>query len=127
MTDTNTTPAQIEARRRLRERADHLTQALAAAGIRPDDSRLMANEESGLGDDAHARAPQAVADPAVERDLAELRIVEAALARIDDGSYGACTDCGRPIAPARLAGQPAALRCMACQAIADRLDAGAAD
>ena len=49
------------------------------------------------------------------RDLDELREVEAALHRLDVGSYGDCADCGEPIALQRLRVQPAAQRCAACQ------------
>jgi RNA polymerase-binding protein DksA len=49
------------------------------------------------------------------RDLAELHDVEAALARIAEGGYGECIDCGEKIARARLEASPAAQRCIACQ------------
>ena len=38
--------------------------------------------------------------------------VEAALARLDDGSYGVCVDCGKPIPDARLEVRPEAARCI---------------
>ena len=40
--------------------------------------------------------------------------VEAALSRLDDGSYGACERCGSPIGAARLDALPAARTCIAC-------------
>jgi DnaK suppressor protein len=43
-----------------------------------------------------------------------MREIEAALARIEDGSYGEC-DCGQTIAPARLRALPYAIRCVRCQ------------
>ena len=52
----------------------------------------------------------------MRRDILELAQVEAALRRLDAGTYGDCIDCGNVIAPARLRVQPAALRCAACQA-----------
>jgi RNA polymerase-binding protein DksA len=51
----------------------------------------------------------------VTRDIAELTEVEAALARIADGGYGTCTDCGEPIGWPRLNAQPTAQRCITCQ------------
>lgn len=51
----------------------------------------------------------------VTRDIAELSAVEAALARVEDGSYGVCSDCGEPIGWPRLNAQPTAERCIACQ------------
>ncbi len=56
----------------------------------------------------------------VARDATELRDVEAALARIDDGTYGICVESGEPIPYARLAANPSAARCIACQ---ERLEA----
>jgi DnaK suppressor protein len=54
------------------------------------------------------------------RDVNELRDVQAALRRIDDGSYGVCVDCGRDIDGARLRAQPAAVRCIECQTAHER-------
>jgi RNA polymerase-binding protein DksA len=51
----------------------------------------------------------------VTRDVAELSEVEGALVRIDDGSYGTCSNCGEPIGWPRLNAQPTAERCIACQ------------
>lgn len=42
--------------------------------------------------------------------------VEAALARVDDGTYGACEECGRPIGAARLDALPATRTCIDCAA-----------
>jgi len=50
-----------------------------------------------------------------ERENAELRSVQAALARIEAGTYGQCIDCGVQIPAARLHAAPDALRCIACQ------------
>ncbi len=38
--------------------------------------------------------------------------VVAALARLDDGTYGTCVDCGQPIAPERLEARPEVSRCL---------------
>ena len=52
----------------------------------------------------------ALADAARE-DLAE---IEAALARLADGSYGICQVCGARISAERLAARPAARACVGC-------------
>jgi DnaK suppressor protein len=66
---------------------------------------------------------------ATERDLAMrnkdresilLREVRAALARLADGTYGACIQCEEAISPKRLAAVPWAPRCIQCQEAADR-------
>jgi DnaK suppressor protein len=51
----------------------------------------------------------------VDRDVGELRAIDAALTRIKDGSYGICESCGGEIAPARLEAEPTAVRCIRCQ------------
>jgi RNA polymerase-binding transcription factor DksA len=47
---------------------------------------------------------------------AELHLEEIGLAleRVEDGSYGTCAVCGRPIAPARLEARPVARTCVGC-------------
>ena len=42
--------------------------------------------------------------------------IEAALARIEDGTYGRCIDCGKEIPEGRLEIRPEAARCMEDQA-----------
>jgi DnaK suppressor protein len=44
----------------------------------------------------------------------QLRQLDAALVRLDDGSYGLCSQCGRPIGAARLDARPAAETCITC-------------
>ncbi len=65
---------------------------------------------------------RATLDVAGELDLAEavrdgdeLRDVDAALGRLDAGTFGICTDCGDAIAIARLQAYPTAKRCSPCQ------------
>jgi RNA polymerase-binding transcription factor len=48
-------------------------------------------------------------------DYLQIKLIEAALARIDSQEYGVCLDCGNAIAGARLDAIPWALRCIACQ------------
>lgn len=57
------------------------------------------------------------------RDDAELKRIDAALARMGDGSYGTCPDCGEDIDAQRLRAEPAALRCTACQRRHDKTHA----
>jgi len=55
-----------------------------------------------------------------ERNEQHLVQVEAAIGRVDDGTYGACVRCGQPIAPERLEAIPWAAHCIACQRIVGR-------
>jgi RNA polymerase-binding protein DksA len=46
--------------------------------------------------------------------------VDAALRRVDEGTYGICEHCGQPIAAGRLEARPTATLCIACASQADR-------
>ena len=47
---------------------------------------------------------------------AEAAQIRAALARIDNGTYGTCANCGAEIGAERLEAQPVATRCIKCAA-----------
>ena len=47
---------------------------------------------------------------------AELRAIDQALQRLEDGSFGICTRCGEPVGDARLAARPSAAMCLKCAA-----------
>lgn len=51
----------------------------------------------------------------IEKDVAEQADVVAALARLTDGTYGECVDCGEDIGVKRLDAYPTAKRCIRCQ------------
>jgi DnaK suppressor protein len=85
--------------------------------------------EDALREDVRApgelsNLPTHPADHAVEGLDAELAIaqneehllaeVEAALERIEAGTFGACRDCGQPIRKERLAAVPYTSRCLKC-------------
>jgi DnaK suppressor protein len=56
----------------------------------------------------------------LDRYARQLREVEFALQRIDEGDYGVCLDCEEEIGPKRLQAIPWAERCVRCQEKADR-------
>ncbi|HEX6738805.1 MAG TPA: TraR/DksA family transcriptional regulator [Vicinamibacteria bacterium] len=53
----------------------------------------------------------------VEMKSETLARIDEALRRLEEGSYGVCTDCGAEIAEARLRAVPFATRCLACQEV----------
>jgi RNA polymerase-binding transcription factor DksA len=61
----------------------------------------------------------------LERDVVELREVEAALGRLHEPDFGLCADCGADVPYARLEANLGAARCVACQAQTERKKAGA--
>jgi DnaK suppressor protein len=74
------------------------------------------HEVTDRKEEADERVQSGIASAEIERDLGELREVQAALKRLDEGRWGLCQDCDEPIDPRRLAVQPAATRCARCQA-----------
>lgn len=67
------------------------------------------------GDEAVADALVDLEAATIDRQIREIRAIEAAQKRIKDGSYGECIDCSEPIGFARLKVYPVAERCVACQ------------
>lgn len=55
-----------------------------------------------------------------DRDQQHLAAIDDALARLDAGTYGTCTSCGKPVAPERLEALPSAALCIDCQRQARR-------
>lgn len=49
-----------------------------------------------------------------------LTAIDEALARIDDGSFGTCARCGKPIAEERLEAMPYATKCIDCKRLEER-------
>jgi len=67
-------------------------------------------------DEADRRQVLDLAGVQEQRDVNEMAEVEAALHRLDAGTYGDCADCAEPIPLQRLLVVPAATRCASCQA-----------
>jgi RNA polymerase-binding transcription factor DksA len=91
--------------------------------IRREVARARAESHAEVAGAVHDRGDEALADlvadlgnAEVTRDLEELRGLEAALARIADGGFGLCADCGADIPLERLRALPGAERCAPCQA-----------
>jgi RNA polymerase-binding protein DksA len=57
------------------------------------------------------------------RDVSELRMLDAARARMDEGSYGICSNCGQDIGYERLRANPGAERCIRCQTLYEKTHA----
>lgn len=90
---------------------ENVSEQITASGERPD----SANQTNIAEDEVPAGAVAAMDLVMVTRQRQALQEVEAALARIRDGSYGVCIDCGGEIGRARLKADPRATRCPPCQ------------
>jgi DnaK suppressor protein len=90
-------PASDEIRRRLEHaRSTRLAQ-------------LKALDESGQSADDHLMSNQ---KESIKRVLTE---IDEAFARVDDGTYGTCLGCSKPVPPERLEILPHTRHCVACQ------------
>lgn len=71
---------------------------------------------SDSAEQAQERENDEVVDAIGVETREALAAVKAALQRIDEGSYGRCTQCGGDIAPDRLKAMPEATSCISCAA-----------
>jgi|SRR5690349_17116015 len=81
-------------------------------------SQSLEGLQSGTGDAGDESVADLLADlgaTMVDRQIQEMREIEAARARINDGTYGECIDCGSEIPFERLLAYPTALRDVPCQ------------
>jgi DnaK suppressor protein len=90
-----------------------------------DNYRTIASEAPDPGDASFASLEQDLENAAATRDMVELRSIEAARKRIDNGTYGQCIDCDCEISYERLLAQPTAERCAPCQAMYEKTHADA--
>ena len=83
---------------------------------------------TSLAGKVHDKQEESLSEMLTEINLAmlsqhqhELKNLERALSRMDDGEYGTCIDCDATIAIARLQAYPTAVRCISCQAIHEKV------
>jgi RNA polymerase-binding protein DksA len=81
--------------------------------------------EDETNDNHLAETATATVDREIDYTLEEnsehmLSAIEDALRRIEDGTYGICVNCGKPIAEDRLAAIPWATHCIDCKRLEER-------
>jgi RNA polymerase-binding transcription factor DksA len=108
----------VSARDLLEEERRRTTQRLTA--LRGDYRGFVEASRDTNADDEHDPEGATIAfersqvGALVQQAEAHLAEIDAALARIADGSYGACAVCGRPIPEERLEARPMAATCVGC-------------
>ena len=70
--------------------------------------------DEGFADSGQVTAERGEVDALATSLLDGLHEVDAALAKIDDGGYGACESCGQEIGDTRLEAMPSARLCITC-------------
>ncbi|MHB1595659.1 MAG: TraR/DksA family transcriptional regulator [Streptosporangiaceae bacterium] len=104
------------ARKRLEEVRDELDRSVAVLG-RSDQRRERGTDypqdSADIGTNlAETDRSEAMLEAAQSRRV----LVLDALRRLDEGRYGICIDCGKPVPESRLKARPEAERCLKCQA-----------
>ena len=111
---------------RLRERAAQLRNEIQHTLERSSDEThvRIAEQARDTEDDSFSNLIVDLNLAEIDRDADELRRIDSALARLSEGSYGVCEDCGQRIPEARLAAEPTAIRCVRCQELYEKTHAG---
>jgi RNA polymerase-binding protein DksA len=107
-----------EITRKLRDRQKALLEEVRDEYDQRDNQQLIELMGREPGDSGDVSLADAVADMNIlraDRQIHELRDIDAAFARMKAGEFGICTDCGAEIPAQRLLAYPTAKRCMACQ------------
>lgn len=121
---SNLSAAQIaELKAMLEERYVALRAELHREVNEKDDYVDVATEIPDTGDSSFANLEIDLDNAAVTRDIVEVRAIEAARTRIENGTYGTCVTCETEIPYARLKVQPTADRCAPCQEMHEKTHA----
>ena len=110
------------ARKRLENVRDELDRSVAVLNVDHELHPIVADypqDPAGAGSNlAESDRAEAILAAAKARRL----LVLDALVRLDNGSYGVCVDCSKPVPEGRLEVKPEAARCLSCQAKRDGRD-----
>jgi len=99
-------------RTQLETERDELVAQLAAIGIGESAEEIVYDANFADSSQVTAEKGETVALAATLQE--SLDAVEAALTRMDEGTYGVCKGCGTAINPARLEAMPSSIRCIDC-------------
>ena len=80
------------------------------------ESELEGHDAKDFEDMATEREGDEVLEDLGQAGLQELRMIDAALKRVEDGEYGVCVRCGADIDQGRLSAVPATPFCASCAA-----------
>ena len=80
----------------------------------------VAGEVPDVGDQSVATLVTDLDHAIVQRHVAAIRDIDAALARMAEHGYGRCIDCDEEIEWKRLAAFPTAKHCIGCQSLRER-------
>src|SRR5947208_6270870 len=92
------------------------SEILGTGGIKPLQASMENNTRQGdMADQASGNNEVHIQLKLKQTDAKILQAIEEALWRIEKGTYGVCSDCGEPIAEARLRAIPWTRVCITCK------------
>jgi DnaK suppressor protein len=94
--------------------------AKALESLRDEEVDESAASDNHLAETATATLDREIDDTLEENSTRMLLQVDAALARVEAGTYGTCMNCGREISTERLEAYPWASLCIDCKREAER-------
>lgn len=111
----------VELRRMLTARRDEIL-GRVKHGIDEARADLAGHDDAVLdeGETSSVNIQQDVAFAIIQVNAETLRLLDAALARLDQGAYGQCMECRQAIAEQRLRALPFVVRCRDCEQARER-------
>ena len=97
------------------ERAKLIHQLDELGATESGDIRSDVQFGDGFADAGAATAERTEVIGLVESLKRNLDAVDAALVKLEAGTYGVCATCGKPIGAARMDARPTSVRCMDCK------------
>jgi RNA polymerase-binding protein DksA len=111
--------ALLDERGRLESAIEYLHRETPGS-LEDETEEMLGNSDNHLGDAAAGTLDREI-DYTLEGHSEQVLVqIDAALARIQGGTYGVCTNCGKQIPEERLEARPWASLCIDCQRDADR-------
>lgn len=111
-TTTKTRGKQSQSRELLEQQARQLEQNMSTPAAAVVARREEPSDYGDMSEQSHEEWLFLNRNAATTR---QLRQIKEALERIDDGSYGVCAECEKPISPKRLQAVPWAKFCVQCE------------
>ncbi len=105
-------------RKALDEKRNELLDRVHA--VRTSEAQNREKEAPDLGDRALSTVTRELKYQLTSGERDMLRLVEAALKRIDEGGYGVCVACEKNVQKGRLQAVPWARHCIDCQELQDQ-------
>ena len=109
----------LEERKRIEAAIDYL-HCETPGSLEDETEEVLGSADNHLGDAAAGTLDREIDYTLEEHSEQVLAQIDAALKRIDEGTFGTCTNCGKPIAEERLEARPWASLCIDCQREAER-------